>query len=53
MDDHQGAIESFTKEIALFFDHRKAFYSRGISKTGIGDLDGAKEDFEKCEVLCS
>ena len=45
--DHDGAIEDFTKAIAMEPGCSKAYAGRGVSRDAKGDQSGAKADYSK------
>jgi tetratricopeptide (TPR) repeat protein len=49
--DHAGAIEDFTKSIALDATRYQTFNNRGIAKSDMGDLKGALADYNQAIAL--
>ena len=49
--DHAGAIEEYSKSIAIDSTKFQTFNNRGISKNDIGDLKGALKDYNKAIEL--
>jgi tetratricopeptide (TPR) repeat protein len=43
--DHRGAVEEFSKAIALNDECVAAYEGRGISRERLGDAEGAKADY--------
>jgi tetratricopeptide (TPR) repeat protein len=49
--DYNGAIDGFTKSIALEPNLAEAYYNRGLSKSGLKDYTGAIADIKKAMNL--
>jgi len=47
MDDYLSAIEHFSRAIDLYPDYFDAYYNRGLCYEILGELDSARENYEK------
>ncbi len=47
LGDHEGAVEDFSKTLALVPNFAGAYNSRGVARYELGDIEGALDDFDK------